>query len=87
MLAGKRRLLTESAFLSFRARAKEVLGIVSNNTNAMKSTANWSQETKQHSEGVLSDSNEASANVSMVAEPDEESAIAEINLQLTLTPD
>ncbi len=86
-----RRLLTESAILSFRERVEEVLGIVSNNTTAMKSTASAligsSQETTQHAEGALRESNEASANVSMVAGSAEElsASIAEINLQLAQT--
>src|ERR1700730_14768152 len=50
-----RRLSTESAISSFRKRVEEVLGIVSNSTDAMKSTANAlidsSHETTQHAEG------------------------------------
>jgi methyl-accepting chemotaxis protein len=83
--------LTENAILSFRERVEEVLGIVSNNANAIKSTATAlfgsSAETTRHAEGVLCESNEASANVSVVASSAEESSnsIAEINLQLAQT--
>jgi methyl-accepting chemotaxis protein len=86
-----RRSLTESAILSFRERVEEVLGIVSNNANAMKSTATAlfgsSDETTRHAEGALRESNEASANVSVVAGSAEElsNSIAEINLQLAQT--
>jgi methyl-accepting chemotaxis protein len=86
-----RRLLTESAILSFREQVEEMLGIVSNNTNAMKSTASAligsSHETTRHAEGALRESNEASANVSTVAGSAEElsASIAEINLQLSQT--
>jgi methyl-accepting chemotaxis protein len=86
-----RRLLTESAISSFRERVEEVLGIVSDSTNAMKSTAGAligsSHETTRHAEGALHQSNEASANVSMVAGAAEEllASIAEINLQLAQT--
>ncbi len=83
-----RRLLTESAISSFRQRVEDVLGIVSDSTNAMKSTASAlidsSHETTRHAEGALHESNEASANVSSVAGAAEElsASIAEINLQL-----
>jgi methyl-accepting chemotaxis protein len=83
-----RRLLTESAISSFRERVEEVLGIVSDSTNAMKSTASAligsSHETTRHAEGALHESNEASANVSLVAAAAEElsASIGEINLQL-----
>jgi len=86
-----RRSLTESAIRSFRERIEEMLGIVSNNANAMKSTANAlfgsSDETTRHAEGALRESNEASANVSIVAGSAEElsDSIAEINLQLAQT--
>jgi methyl-accepting chemotaxis protein len=86
-----RRLLTESAIASFRERVEEMLGIVSSSTNAMKSTASAlivsSHDTTQHAEGALHESNEASANVSLVAGSAEQlsASIAEINLQLAQT--
>jgi methyl-accepting chemotaxis protein len=86
-----RRLLTESAIASFRGRVEEMLGIVSTSTNAMKSTASAliasSHETTEHAEGALRESNEASANVSLVAGSAEQlsASIAEINLQLAQT--
>jgi methyl-accepting chemotaxis protein len=86
-----RRLSTESAISSFRERVEEVLGFVSNSTTAMKSTASAlivsSHETTQHAEGALRESNEASANVSLVAGSAEQlsASIAEINQQLAQT--
>jgi methyl-accepting chemotaxis protein len=86
-----RRLFTESAITSFREHIEEMLGIVSKGTNAMKSTASTlivsSHETTQHAEGALRESNDASANVSMVAGSAEElsASIAEINSRLTQT--
>jgi methyl-accepting chemotaxis protein len=86
-----RRLLTESAISSFRERVEEVLSMVSDSTTAMKSTAGAligsSHETTHHAEGALRESNEASANVSLVAGSAEElsASIAEINLQLAQT--
>jgi methyl-accepting chemotaxis protein len=86
-----RRLLTESAISSFRERVEEVLSMVSDSTTAMKSTAGAligsSHETSRHAEGALRESNEASANVSLVAGSAEElsASIAEINLQLAQT--
>ena len=86
-----RRLLTESAIASFCGRVEEMLGIVSSSTDAMKSTAGAliasSHETTQHAEGALRESNEASANVSLVAGSAEQlsASIAEINLQLAQT--
>ena len=86
-----RRLLTESAISSFRERVEEVLGMVGHSTNAMKSMAGTligsSQETTQHADGALRESNEASANVSSVATSAEElsASIAEINQQLAQT--
>ncbi len=86
-----RRLLTESAISSFRERVEEVLGNVSDGTSAMKSTASAliasSHETTRHAEGALRESNEASANVSLVAGAAEElsASIAEINLQVAQT--
>jgi methyl-accepting chemotaxis protein len=86
-----RRLLTESAIASFRERVEEMLGIVSSSTNAMKSTASTlivsSHDTTQHAEGAVKESNEASANVSLVAGSAEQlsASIAEINLQLAQT--
>ena len=86
-----RRLLTESAISSFRERVEEVLSMVSDSTTAMKSTAGAligsSHETTRHAEGALRESNEASANVSLVAGSAEElsASIAEINMQLAQT--
>jgi methyl-accepting chemotaxis protein len=86
-----RRLLTESALASFREQVEEMLGVVSSNTNAMKSTAGAliasSHETTQHAESALRESNEASVNVSLVASAAEElsASIAEINAQLGQT--
>jgi methyl-accepting chemotaxis protein len=86
-----RQLATESAISSFRKRVEEVLGIVSNSTDAMKSTANAligsSHETTQHAEGALRESNDAAANVTLVAGSAEElsASIAEINQQLAQT--
>jgi methyl-accepting chemotaxis protein len=91
MAQESRRMLTENAIGSFRGRVEEMLGIVSTSTNAMKSTASAlivsSHETTQHAEGALKESNEASANVSLVAGSAEElsASIAEINLQLAQT--
>ncbi len=88
-----RRLLTESAIVSFRARVEEMLGIVSSSTKAMKSTAGAlilsSQETTQHAEGALRELNEASVNVSLVAGSAEQlsASIAAINEQLAQTTD
>ena len=70
-----------------------MLGVVSTSTNAMKSTASTlivsSHETTQHAEGALHESNDASANVSLVAGSAEQlsASIAEINLQLAQTTD
>jgi methyl-accepting chemotaxis protein len=86
-----RRLLTESAIDSFRTQIEEMLGIVSSSTNAMKSTANTliasSHETTQHAEGALRESDQASANVTLVAGSAEQlsASIAEINIQLAET--
>ena len=88
-----RRMLTENAIAAFRGRVEEMLGIVSTSTNAMKSTAAAlivsSHETTQHAEGALKESNEASANVSLVAGSAEQlsASIEEINLQLVQTTD
>src|SRR3984957_10075618 len=85
------RLLTESAIGSFRERVEEMLGAVSSSTNAMKSTAGAliasSQETTQHAQGALHESNQASMNVSLVAGSAEQlsASIAEINMQLAQT--
>jgi len=86
-----RRVLTENAIALFRERVEEMLGIVSSSTNAMKSTASAliasSHETTEHAEGALRESNEASANVSLVAGSAEQlsASIAEINQQLAQT--
>jgi methyl-accepting chemotaxis protein len=86
-----RRLLTESAISSFRERVEEVLAVVSDSTNSMKTTAGAligsSRETTRHAEDALRESNEASTNVSLVAGCAEElsASIAAINLQLAQT--
>ncbi len=86
-----RRLTTESAIASFRGRVEEVLGTVSRSADAMKSTANAligsSHDTTRHAEGALRESNDASANVSLVAGAAEElsASIEEINQQLAET--
>jgi methyl-accepting chemotaxis protein len=97
MFDGSKRLVicneryARSAISSFRKRVEEVLGIVSNSTDAMKSTANAligsSHETTQHAEGALRESNDAAANVTLVAGSAEElsASIAEINQQLAQT--
>ncbi|MGB7178862.1 MAG: PAS-domain containing protein [Xanthobacteraceae bacterium] len=83
-----RRLLTESAIGAFRDHVEQMIGVVSSSTNAMKSTANAlivsSNETTQHAEGALKESDEASANVTLVAGSAEQlsASIAEINIQL-----
>src|SRR5271168_3385556 len=70
-----------------------MFGVVSTSTIAMKSTASAliasSHETTEHAEGALRESNEASANVSLVAGSAEQlsASIAEINLQLAQTTD
>jgi methyl-accepting chemotaxis protein len=89
----KRRSLTDGAISSFRDRIEEVLGIVSKSANAMKSTATTllgsSDQTTQHAEGALRESNQASANVTIVAGAAEElsASIADINQQLVQTKD
>jgi methyl-accepting chemotaxis protein len=86
-----RRLATESAISSFRKGIEEVLGIVSNYTDAMKSTANAligsSRETTRHAEGALRESDDAAANVTLVAGSAKElsTSIAEINQQIAQT--
>ena len=86
-----RRVLTENAIAEFRENVEAVLSMVSDSTMAMKSTANAligsSHDTTRHAEGALRDSNEASANVSLVAGSAEElsASISEINLQLAQT--
>ncbi len=86
-----RRVLTESAIAAFRERIEEMLGMVGNSTDAMKSTAAAliasSQEATQHAELALRESNDASDNVSIVAGSAEElsASIAEINSQLAQT--
>jgi hypothetical protein len=66
-----RRSLTEAAISMFRDRIDEVLNTVSNNAYTMKSTAaallDSSDQTTQHAEGALRESNAASANVAKVA--------------------
>ena len=86
-----RHVSIDSAILSFRKRVEELLGTVSNSTNAMKSTATAllgsSDQTTQRAEEALRESNEASANVAMVASSAEQlsASIAEINQQLSQT--
>ena len=86
-----RRVMTENAIAEFRENVEAVLSMVSDSTMAMKSTANAligsSQDTTRHAEGALRESNEASANVSLVAGSAEElsASISEINLQLAQT--
>ena len=86
-----RRVLTENAISSFRESVEDVLSMVTDSTMAMKSTANAlidsSHDTTRHAEGALRESNEASANVSLVAGSAEElsASISEINLQLAQT--
>jgi methyl-accepting chemotaxis protein len=88
-----RRTLTEDAISSFRNRIENVLGNVSTNASEMKSTATAlfgsSDQTSQHAEGALHESNEASTNVTTVAGAAEELSvsIAEINQQLAQTKD
>ena len=85
------RSAIESAITSFRERVEEVLRTVSGNAKMMKSTATAmlgsSEQTTQHAEAALRESNEASANVAKVAASTEEllASIAEINQQLDQT--
>jgi methyl-accepting chemotaxis protein len=91
MAQENRRLLTESAISSFRERVEAMLGTVSHSTDAMKATANTlivsSHDTTSHADGALRESNDASANVSLVAGAAEElsASISEINQQLAQT--
>jgi len=86
-----RRSAIESAISSFRERVEEVLGTVSNNANMMKSTAtamlSSSEQTTQHAEAALRESDQASTNVAKVADSTAEllTSIAEINQQLDQT--
>jgi len=86
-----RRISTESAISSFRERVDEVLANVSQNADAMKATATVlfgsSDQTTQHAEEALRKSNEASANVNLVAGSAEELSISitAINQQLAQT--
>ena len=86
-----RHVSIDSAIVSFRKRAEELLGTVSNGSNAMKSTATAllgsSDQTTQRAEEALRELNEASANVAMVAASAEQlsASIAEINQQLAQT--
>src|SRR3954454_7921040 len=86
-----RRASIDGAIASFRERIEALLGTVSNNTNAMKSTATAlfgsSGKTTQRAQEALRGSNEASTNVATVAASAEElsSSIAEINKQLSQT--
>jgi NO-binding membrane sensor protein with MHYT domain/methyl-accepting chemotaxis protein len=86
-----RRASIDGAISLFRKRIEQLLGTVTNNTNAMKSTATTlfgsSDQTSQRAEGALRESNDASANVAMVAVSAEQlsNSIAEINQQLSRT--
>ena len=86
-----RRSLTEAAISMFRDQIDEMLNTVDNDARTMKSTAaallDSSDLTRQHAEGALRESNEASANVATVADSAEvlSSSIAEINHQLDQT--
>jgi PAS domain-containing protein/uncharacterized protein YoxC len=86
-----RRASIDGAIASFRERIEALLGTVSNNTSAMKSTATAlfgsSGKTTQRAQEALRESNEASTNVATVAASAEElsSSIAEINKQLSQT--
>jgi methyl-accepting chemotaxis protein len=87
----KRRSATEAAISTFRDRIDEVLNVVSNDANTMKSIAatllGSSDQTTQHADGALRESNEASTSVANVADSAEElsNSIAEINRQLDHT--
>ena len=86
-----RHVSIDSAIVSFRKRAEELLGTVSNGSNAMKSPRRrcWARRTRPRSapKRPCVKSNEASANVAMVAASAEElsASIAEINQQLAQT--
>jgi methyl-accepting chemotaxis protein len=86
-----RRVSVDSAISSFRERVEEVLGTVSKTTSAMKSTAitlfNSSDQTTQRAQEALRESNEASANVEMVAASAKQlsNSIEYINQQLAQT--
>jgi methyl-accepting chemotaxis protein len=86
-----RRSSIDNAILSFRGRVEEMLGAVSNNANAMKTTATAlfgsSDQTTHHSEEALRESNAASVNVAIVASSAEQlsASIAKINRQLAQT--
>ncbi|MBX9775294.1 MAG: PAS-domain containing protein [Xanthobacteraceae bacterium] len=86
-----RRSAIESAISSFRERVEQLLGTVSGSAGMMKSTATAmlrsSEQTTQHAEAALSESNQASSNVANVAGAAEEllTSIAAINRQLDET--
>jgi len=86
-----RRISIDNAISSFRGRVEEVLGTVSDNTNAMKLTAtalfSSSDHTTQRAKDALRESNEASANVATVAASAEQlsDSIANVNNQLAQT--
>jgi NO-binding membrane sensor protein with MHYT domain/methyl-accepting chemotaxis protein len=86
-----RRASIDGAIASFRERIEQLLGTVTNSSNAMKTTATTlfasSEQTSQRAEGALKESNEASTNVAMVAVSAEQlsASIAEINQQLSRT--
>jgi PAS domain S-box-containing protein len=86
-----RRVSIDNAISSFRGRVEEVLGAVSDNTNAMKSTAvalfGSSDHTTQRAKEALRESNEASSNVETVAASAKQlsASIANINQQLSQT--
>ena len=84
-----RRVSNDTAISFFRGRVEEVLGTVSNNTNAMKLTATAlfgsSDQTTQRAEEALRESNEAQDNVEMVTASAEllSASIAEVNQKLS----
>jgi len=87
------RISIDSAISAFRGRVEEVLGTVASNTGAMKSTAaalfGASEQTKQRAEEALRESDEASANVAVVASSAEQlsGSVAEISQHLSQTLD
>jgi NO-binding membrane sensor protein with MHYT domain/methyl-accepting chemotaxis protein len=86
-----RRVSIDNAIATFRGQVEEVLGTVSDNTHAMKSTAtalfDSSDQTTQRAKDALRESNEASAHVATVAASAEQlsRSIAEINKDLAET--
>ena len=86
-----RRISIDNAIVSFRERVEDVLQTVSDNTNAMKSTATAlfgsSDHTTQCAEEALRESNEASDSVVTVAASAEQlsHSIKDLNQQLAQT--